>query len=327
MTDYLNEHWISPRNSDRDVDSFESETTNRWAVILAGGDGERLRPLTRLIAGDERPKQFCSFLDGETLLEQTRRRVAFSVPPSQTLIVVTEAHEPFYTSLLSDVPADRLIEQPANKGTAPAILYSLLRLAAVAPTATVAFFPSDHHFFDEERFMAHVASAFESADLNPHLITLLGMAPENPEVEYGWIEPDRPISSKGSFSLYRVRRFWEKPSHVLAAKLMAEGCLWNSFVMVGRAQALLRMTQEAIGFLYDNFANVFSDLTNAPEESSIRALYSNLTPTNFSRDVLTKCPEKLAVLAVSEVGWSDWGSPQRAEATFARIGIHAGSAA
>jgi len=149
MTSYSIEHRISPRNSDRNVDSFESETTNRWAVILAGGDGERLRPLTRLIAGDERPKQFCSFLDGETLLEQTRRRVAFSVPSSQTLIVVTEAHEPFYTSLLSDVPADRLIEQPANKGTASAILYSLLRLAAVAPTATVAFFPSDHHFFDE----------------------------------------------------------------------------------------------------------------------------------------------------------------------------------
>jgi mannose-1-phosphate guanylyltransferase len=175
--------------------------------------------------------------------------------------------------------------------------------------------------------MAHVASAFESADLNPHLITLLGMTPENPEVEYGWIEPDRPISSKGSFSFYRVRRFWEKPSHVLATKLMAEGCLWNSFVMVGRAQALLRMTQEAISLLYDNFANVFSHLTTAREKSSIRALYSDLTSTNFSRDVLTKCPEKLAVLAVSEVGWSDWGSPQRARATFARIVIHAGSAA
>jgi mannose-1-phosphate guanylyltransferase len=108
---------------------------------------------------------------------------------------------------------------------------------------------------------------FESADVHPHLITLLGMAPENPEVEYGWIEPDRPISSKGPFTFYQVRRFWEKPSHVLAAKLMAEGSLWNSFVMVGRAQALLRMTQEAISFLYDNFANVFSDLTTAREGS------------------------------------------------------------
>src|SRR5258708_33792003 len=103
MTDYADEHWISPGNSERTVRSFDSERTNRWAVILAGGEGERLRPLTRLIAGDERPKQFCSFLGGETLLEQTRRRVAFAGPPSQTLIVVNEAHEPFYTSPLTDV--------------------------------------------------------------------------------------------------------------------------------------------------------------------------------------------------------------------------------
>lgn len=293
---------------------------NRWAVILAGGNGERLRPLTRLIAGDERPKQFCSFLGRGTLLEQTTRRVAFAVPRGQTLIVVTEAHEPFYKSLL-DLSIDRVIEQPTNKGTTPAILYSLLYLASVAPTATVAFFPSDHYFSDEEWFMAHVASAFEAADLNPQLITLLGIAPENPEVEYGWIEPGQPISGKGVFMFYRVRRFWEKPSRVLAARLMAGGCLWNSFVMVGRSQALLYMIQRAMPVLYNKFANVSPTLSTTREESKIRELYSQLTSTNFSYDVLAKSPEELAVLAVNEVGWSDWGSPQRVQSALAEMGV------
>ena len=324
MAGYSNEQKISPGDSVNIVRPNSSDRRNRWAVILAGGDGERLRPLTRLIAGDERPKQFCAFLNDETLLEQTRRRVAFAVPPSQTLIAVTAAHEPFYTSLLSDMPPNRVIEQPTNKGTAPAILYSLMHLAAVEPTAAVAFFPSDHYFADEERFMAHVASAFESADLNPQLITLLGIAPENPEVEYGWIEPGKPISGKGAFSFYRVRRFWEKPSRALAAKLMAKGYLWNSFVMVGRAQALLRMMQRAVTVLYNKFADVSSALNTTREESSIRALYSEVKSTNFSHDVLTKCPNELAVLAVSEVGWSDWGAPQRVQSTLARMGIRAG---
>src|SRR5258708_12108156 len=157
MAGYSNEQKISPGDSVNIVRPNSSDGRNRWAVILAGGDGERLRPLTRLIAGDERPKQFCAFLNDETLLEQTRRRVAFAVPPSQTLIAVTAAHEPFYASLLSDMPPNRVIEQPANKGTAPAILYSLLHLAPVEPTAAVSFFLSHHYFAVKHLFIPHLS--------------------------------------------------------------------------------------------------------------------------------------------------------------------------
>jgi mannose-1-phosphate guanylyltransferase len=240
---------------------------------------------------------------------------------------MTATHRPFYSSLLSDLQPNRVIEQPTNRGTTPAILYSLLQVAAVAPTAAVAFFPSDHYFSDEERFMAHVASAFEAADLFPELITLLGIAPEYPEVDYGWIEPADLISTNGQFSYYRVQRFWEKPSSALAPELMAGGCLWNSFVMVGRAQAFLRMIRRAVPAFYNNFAVVSSALNTTREGSNIRALYSEMASTNFSRDVLTKSPEELAVLAVSEVGWSDWGAPQRVQSTLGRMGIRVGCAA
>src|SRR6266404_687886 len=98
---------------------------SRWAVILAGGEGTRLRSLTRSIAGDERPKQFCVVCGKETLLQQTVRRVARVVRPSRTKVVLTRDHESFFDARTKESATSAII-QPANRGTTPAILYSLL---------------------------------------------------------------------------------------------------------------------------------------------------------------------------------------------------------
>jgi hypothetical protein len=97
---------------------------HEWAVILAGGDGTRLKFLTRRITGDERPKQFCPVLGDQALLEETRKRVALEVARERTLFLLNRLHERFYSEILSDTPAGNLIEQPRNVGTAPAILRS-----------------------------------------------------------------------------------------------------------------------------------------------------------------------------------------------------------
>lgn len=120
--------------------------------------------------------------------------------------------------------------QPENRGTAPAILLALLRVAALAPTGSVALFPSDHYVSDDRSFTTHVKAAFEALLARPDFVTLLGIAPDRPEVEYGWIELGGPVP--GLSQLQRVLRFWGKPSPALAETLFAQGCLWNSLVMV-----------------------------------------------------------------------------------------------
>lgn len=293
----------------------------RWGVILAGGDGTRLRALTRRITGDETPKQFCALLGRESLLDQTRRRVALAIPKEQTLMVLTRKHERFYSTQLSDVSAERLLVQPSNQGTAPAILHAVLHLAREYPEDAVAFFPSDHYFSDEESLMAHIKDAFEIVAQHPETIVLLGITPTEPETGYGWIEPGSPVPGQSHRVVNRVRRFWEKPHPALAQSLLERGCLWNSFLMVGRVSAFLEMIRRAVPDLYEPFAAAQTSLGTEGREAALSSLYQSIPSINFSEEVLARLHDSLAVLRVSEVGWSDWGEPERVLATLAGLGV------
>jgi mannose-1-phosphate guanylyltransferase len=295
------------------------ERKHEWAVILAGGDGTRLKSLSRRITGDERPKQFCPVISDMSLVKETQKRVALEVAKERTLFLLNRLHEPYYAGVLGGTPAGNLIEQPRNIGTAPAILYSVLKIAAADPQAMIGFFPSDHFVSDNTKFMAHIRSAFETAHFSQDLVILLGVEPESPETEYGWIEPAGSI--QGHRQLHRVRRFWEKHCSGLAAVLQLRGCLWNSFVMVASAQALLELMASAIPALYNAFASGMPLFGTDDEPTMMKKLYALVGETNFSDRVLALVPERLAVLKVSGIKWSDLGEPNRVLTSIQLAGL------
>ena len=288
----------------------------RWAVILAGGDGNRLKPLTRSIAGDDRPKQFCRIIGDETLLEQTQRRVKLLLNPAQTLTVVTRTHEPFYQGYSNAPPNDGLLVQPENKGTAPAILLSLIKIAKISPGAVVAFFPSDHHFTNEKRFMSDVSLGFEFVEAHASMITLLGIKPDHGEVQYGWIQPIITSAHKSEQRFFRVRRFWEKPTKHVAQRLMRVGSLWNTFVMIGHVEAFLGIISRTLPNLYRTLSSADQILGTREEEQALKRLYALSASTNFSREVLMRRPDDLSAFKLSNVGWTDLGEPIRVTSTF-----------
>ena len=120
-----------------------------WAVLLAGGDGARLRSLTLKIAGDSRPKQFCRIFGDKSLLGHTRERLRPLFREDRTIFVVTKAHEAFYREDLFDADAPRVVAQPRNRGTGVAIAVAVLRVLQRDADAIVAFFPCDHYYGDE----------------------------------------------------------------------------------------------------------------------------------------------------------------------------------
>lgn len=296
---------------------------NRHAVILAGGDGTRLKALTRLVADENCPKQFCPIVGNETLLDKTRDRIALRISHDNTHFSLTKKHERYFVGALDGVHSSRLVVQPENRGTAPAILYSLMRLFVSSPGSTVAFFPSDHYFSDDLSFMNHVDEAFRTVELDNNAVVLLGIEPEHAETSYGWIEPANSFFGHLSRSVSRVSRFWEKPNSTVAQQLRSDGCLWNSFVMVGKVETFLEMFRSHLPDLFRMFNAALPSFGTYREEAALRSIYSWIEEVNFSTEVLERSADQLLVMRVGDVGWCDWGEPERVIGTLNGLGVRA----
>jgi mannose-1-phosphate guanylyltransferase len=292
---------------------------HHWGVILAGGEGVRLRKLTRLVSGEDTPKQFCPLFGGRTLLGQTSQRIARGISQERTVYVLLSSHERFYSKELRNVPATRLVVQPSNRGTLPAILASLISIIRKDKDAVVGFFPSDHHYTEEDRFMSGVDLAFAAAESNPESVLLLGVAAKHPETEYGWIEAAPAMSTDSRDGFLRVKCFWEKPSPRTAQDLLERGCVWNTFVMVGRAQAFLDLIRSGAPDVYEDF----EPLLDLPEDTALplAGIYEKLDAVDFSKLVLSSASDRLGVLCLGDVGWSDLGDPRRVMTMLTETGV------
>ena len=298
--------------------------TSQWAAILAGGDGTRLRPLTRALTGDDRPKQFCPLLGGRTLLEETMARVSHSVAADCTLYVVSRKHRPFYERAFRSVRPTQVLEQPANRGTAAAIAFALARLRDVPEGAVVGFFPADHYYARNSMLRRVLGMAYAAAALDDRVM-LIGAEASSPETEYGWIECGRPVRPAGPIQkaagIREVTQFWEKPSVDFATELLRRGCLWNTFISVGRVESFISLLESTLPDLWHRFAALGASPRWREDTSRIDAIYEGLAPSDFSRDVLTACPDRLAVVRLPRAGWSDLGHPGRVLDILARSGL------
>src|SRR5258708_4565507 len=291
---------------------------DRWAVILAGGEGTRLRSYIHRITGRECPKQYFPIVGTTSLLEQTLARVWLGLAPERTLAVVNRAHQGFYSDISKIWPQLELLIQPTNHGTAPGILYALMVVAKRSPNASVAIFPSDHYVGDSDRFMEYVDSAFDATLRHPEMPIVLGVTPSGAELGYGWIEPGALISNGAEFPVFQISGFWEKPPLHIARQLCRRSCLLNTFIIVGTVSSLIGMIASALPRMYAAMNVAQSTLGHALEEVMIRAIYSRISQEDFSQSVLVEHADKFAVMPISDVEWSDLGVPERVIALRSR---------
>jgi mannose-1-phosphate guanylyltransferase len=288
-----------------------------WGVVLAGGKGMRLRGLTRHLYGEDRPKQYAVLTGRKSLLRQTLDRLSLLLPPERTVVVSMAGQGSYMTAELHhESPTPHVLEQPKDRGTAAAVLLAAHRILALDPHAVLVVLPSDHFVTDDEAFMAHVAGLVEFLERCPDRIVLLGAEPSEPETDYGWIELGEPMPMSGRSPVYRVLSFREKPDQSTADELFRSGGLWNTFVFAGRAAVFIDAGRACLPSLHERLARLEHFVGTEHERWAADQAYELAQHASFSRAVLERCPEKLAVMRLSGVSWCDLGTPERIAKTL-----------
>lgn len=286
-----------------------------WAVVLAGGDGTRLRALTQDADGIPVPKQFCSLQGGPCLLEDALQRASAVAPFRHLCAVVAAQHRRWWHGLLGNLPEQNVIVQPHNRGTAHGILLPLLHILARDPDAHVVLLPADHYVGDEGTLAIALRRAADLARANDRAVYLLGIEPEAPDTELGYILPS-PRRFSGSPS--QVLQFVEKPNLARARALIDQGALWNAFIIAGSVWALLRLFDASFSSTIVSISHI-AERRIELESALFDQLYQRLPSIDFSHGVLEGREATLQVLPVPRCGWTDLGTPQRIGMTLQRL--------
>jgi mannose-1-phosphate guanylyltransferase len=282
-----------------------------WTVVLAAGDGVRMRRLTQALHGCAIPKQYAAIQGNRSLLQATLSRTSAWSEPDHIVVVVAEGYEDIARTQLAPFGDIEIVVQPQNRGTAPGVLLPIAHVLRRDPAATVVVTPCDHYFRDEE-LLSHTVERAEAVARSGGPIVLVGAVPGYAETQYGW------IVAEGN----RVKRFIEKPTAEVARRLFETGALWNTFLMVGpaarfwelgrrrlpRATALLEKYRRAIG--------------RPGARELLTEIYAEMQSADFCRDILEKA-DSLHVARLPQCGWSDWGTPERVLESLAGTPEHA----
>ncbi len=206
----------------------------RYAVVVAGGSGTRLWPISR--AG--RPKQLIPLIDGRSLLEIAFARLDGLLPPERCFVCAGAAHAEAVARLLPQLGADQYLGEPCGRDTLNALGFSAAVLARRDPAATIGVFTADHVIEPVGRFQEIVERGYALVERQPESLVTFGITPTGPATGYGYLE----LGEAWGAGARRVRQFREKPDLATARQYFQAGperFLWNSGMFVWRAGTLL----------------------------------------------------------------------------------------
>ena len=277
-------------------------TEHTYAVIMAGGGGTRLWPVSR----KERPKQLLPLLGKETLFQSTVTRLEKLFPPERILVVTVVEQARVMQEQVPSIPAENYLIEPAPRGTASVVALAAAILKHRDPQAVMAIQTADHHIRNNDLFQYLIRTAFEVAEQD-YLVTL-GITPTYPSTGYGYIQQGEPLPGDYRYPVYTVKRFKEKPDEAAAQQLLRSGDhSWNSGMFVWRVDAIFGEIERQMPELYKAVSEIASAWGTPERDEVLRTKWMDLRSQTIDYGVMEKA-ERVAVLPAGGLGWSDIGA-------------------
>lgn len=285
-----------------------AKSKHNFCVIMAGGIGARFWPMSRT----SHPKQFIDILGtGETLIQQTYKRLKRICPKENIYIVTNELYKKLVQIQLPELTSSQILLEPARRNTAPCVAYANHCILARDPDARIVVAPSDHIILKEDIFLKNIETALEAAAENDWLLTL-GIRPSRPDTGYGYIQyvdGNEEVYPKEPH-LKKVKTFTEKPNLELAITFLKCGdFLWNSGIFIWSLKSIMKAFETFLPEVNNLFKMGAGKFGTRDEKKFIGETYTICKSISLDYGVMEKA-DNVYVLA-ADFGWSDlgtWGS-------------------
>jgi len=273
-----------------------------YAVILAGGKGERFWPLSRV----GHPKQLLEITSNKTMLQETIDRVSDFIPIEKTLIVTGENLKDIILEKVKILKEKNLLIEPEVRNTCLAIGVAAVHLKNINPSATMIVLSSDHYIQSKEKLQKVLKVGSEVANQGEYLITL-GIIPTRAETAYGYIEFSDLFTTVEDIMVYRINRFKEKPNRMTAQEYYYDRKhLWNSGIFIWTADTILKTLQRHMPDLYHALNLYAKEIGTKNQVNALKELYSIAENISIDCAVLEKADNVLTIKA--DLIWDDIGS-------------------
>lgn len=273
-----------------------------FAVIMAGGRGERFWPRSRMAM----PKQFLNLIGRKTMLQLTVDRIEDLVGISDTYVVASPEFKNTILEQIPQLPEENIIIEPFGRDTAAAIGLAALILGKKNSREVMIVLPADHYIANERNFHEVLRSAVTTASRGEAIVTL-GITPHSPETGYGYIHRGELIDTIAGMATYRAVRFLEKPDYARALEFLSSGdYLWNSGMFVWRIDMIRQMIEKHVPSLAEGLKEIEDSLGTSRYPKTVKKVYSGLPKISIDYGIMERADNVLVIPC--DFGWDDIGS-------------------